>query len=68
MPATLHAIAVDTWGPTGSEAAFTGLFAAVVVDVFEVEGVDVAGDVSAMECWLRISGRRCRLRGARGEK
>lgn len=46
MAARLDAIAVDAWSARCSEASFAGLFAAVIVDVFEVEGVDVAWDIS----------------------
>ena len=43
---TLYTLAVDTWSSGSSEATFTSLFAAIEVDVFEVEGVDVTWDVS----------------------
>jgi hypothetical protein len=44
--ARLHALAVDTRGPFCGKAALTSLLAAIVVDVFEVERVDVAGKVA----------------------
>tara|TARA_R110002060_G_scaffold6181_1_gene9479 strand:- start:309 stop:554 length:246 start_codon:yes stop_codon:yes gene_type:complete len=43
----LNSIAVDAWSATGREASLTSLFAAIEVDVFEVEGVDMTWDVSA---------------------
>lgn len=42
----MNAIAVDAWGATGREASLASLFAAIEVDVFEVEGVDVTWDIS----------------------
>jgi hypothetical protein len=47
MASALHALAVDTRGTSSSEAALTSLFATIKVDVFEVESVDVAWDISA---------------------
>lgn len=47
VTAALNALAVDTGGSRGSEAAFTRSLFALVVDVLEVEGVDVARDVTA---------------------
>lgn len=49
VASTLHAFAVDTGGTSCGEATFAGLFAAIEVDVFEVEGVDVTGNVSVNE-------------------
>jgi hypothetical protein len=46
IASALYTLAVDTWGTTCSGATFPGLFAAIEVDVFEVEGVDVTGNVS----------------------
>lgn len=45
--AGLDASAEDSGGAAGGESAFACLFAALVVDVFEIEGVEVAGDVAA---------------------
>jgi hypothetical protein len=42
----LHSLAVHAWGASSSEAALASLVAAVEVDILEVEGVDVAGDIS----------------------
>lgn len=47
IASALHALAVDAWGTSGSEAALTSLITTIKVDVFEVEGVDVAWDISA---------------------
>jgi hypothetical protein len=47
IASTLYPLAVDARGTSSSEATLTSLLAAIEVDVFEVEGVDVAGDVSA---------------------
>jgi hypothetical protein len=47
IASALHTLAVDTRSTSSSEAAFSGLLAAIKVDIFEVEGVDVAGNVSA---------------------
>jgi len=44
--AGLDAFAVDAWGAVGGVLAGEGALATLVVDVFEVEGVDVAGDVA----------------------
>jgi len=46
IASTLYPLAVDAWGTSSSEATLTSLLTAIEVDVFEVEGVDVAGDVS----------------------
>lgn len=42
--ALLHALAVDTGGTAGGKAALARLLATVVIYVFEIEGVDVAGE------------------------
>jgi hypothetical protein len=42
----MHTLAVDTWGASCGEATFTSLIAAIKVDVFEVEGVNVPRNVS----------------------
>jgi len=44
----LHSLAVHAWGASSSEAALASLVAAVEVDILEVEGVDVAGDVAVV--------------------
>jgi hypothetical protein len=44
--AGLDSFAVDAWGAVGGVLAGEGALATLVVDVFEVEGVDVAGDVA----------------------
>jgi len=44
----LYSLTVNTWCTSGSESALTCLLLAIVVDVFEVESVDVAWDVSAI--------------------
>jgi len=46
MTTTLHPFAVDARGARCSEAALAGRLFAFVIDVFEVEGVDVAWDVA----------------------
>jgi hypothetical protein len=46
IASTLHALAVDTRGTRSREATLASLGAAIEVDIFEVEGVDVARDVS----------------------
>jgi hypothetical protein len=46
MAARLNSLAEDTWCPSSGETAFACLLAAVVVYPFEVEGVDMAGDVA----------------------
>lgn len=43
---SLDAAAVDAWGAAGVVDACAGFVTAFVVDVFEVEGVDVAGEVA----------------------
>lgn len=43
----LHLLAVDTGGMAAIVRASADLIAALVVDVFNVEGVDVAGEVAA---------------------
>jgi len=45
-PAILDALAVDSRRARGSVAALTSLPAAVIVDPFQVEGVDMAGEVT----------------------
>lgn len=47
IASTLDSFAVDTWSTSSSEAALASLIAAIEVDVFEVECVNVAGNVSA---------------------
>ena len=42
----LHLLAVDTGGMAAIVRASADLIAALVVDVFNVEGVDVAGEVT----------------------
>jgi len=42
----LYSLTVNTWRTSCSKAALACLFLAIVVDVFEVESVDVAWDVS----------------------
>lgn len=44
--AGLHALAVDARGMRRREAALSGLLPAIVVYVFDVEGMQVAGKVS----------------------
>ena len=44
----LHALAVDARGMRRREAALSGLLPAIVVYVFDVEGMQVAGKVSAI--------------------
>ena len=44
----LNPLAVDTRRTRGAEPALSGLFPAVVVDVLDVEGVQVAREVAAM--------------------
>lgn len=44
--ATLDAVRIDARGAIGGQGAQPGTPAAVKVDVFEVEGVDVTGDVA----------------------
>lgn len=44
--ASLDILRVDTWCPVGGKAALVGLLTTIVVDVYQVEGVDVSGDVS----------------------
>lgn len=46
LPTTLHILTINARRTTGREASLASLFAAVEVDVFEVEGVDVAGNVA----------------------
>lgn len=46
MASALHVVAVDTWRVTSNDAALPRLFLAIVVDVFDVEGVNVARQVS----------------------
>jgi len=46
MATALHALTIDAWSPGGGEVAFACLVAAFVVDVFYVEGVDMARDVT----------------------
>lgn len=46
MAAGLDAFAVYAGGTRRREAALPGLLFAVVIDIFEVEGVEVAGDVA----------------------
>ena len=46
IASALHPLAVDTWGTSSSETTLASLIAATEVDVLEVEGVDVAGNVS----------------------
>lgn len=67
MSTTLHTIAVDAWGAIGSEAALARLFATIIIDVFEVEGVDVTGDVSAA-IFISIDHRFTVAREERGEE
>lgn len=50
--ALLHALAVDTGGPVCGKAAITSLFTAVVVDVFDVKCVDMAGEDTALTAVL----------------
>ncbi len=45
----LNPLAVDAGRPGSAKPALSGLLPAVVVDVFEVESVDVAREVSARE-------------------
>lgn len=46
LTARLYPITVDTGGSARSIPTLSSLFSAVVVDIFEVEGVDMAWDVS----------------------
>jgi hypothetical protein len=43
-PTIIHAIAENTWGRSGSIDASLCLILALVVDVFDVEGMDMAGE------------------------
>ena len=52
----MNSIAVDAWSATSREAPLASLFAAIEVDVFEIEGVDMTWDVSAE---LVVSYRLC---------
>lgn len=71
LTSALYAFAVDAWGAGCGEAAFARLLFALVVDVFEVEGVDVAWDVAVemgrLDVFLRLreremgEGRRTRV-------
>jgi hypothetical protein len=47
IASTLHALAVNAWGTSSSETTLASLVAAIEVDIFEVECVNVAGNVSA---------------------
>ena len=51
-PAILYLVAEDTWGALRDAAHVCG-FLVVVVDVFEVEGVDVAWDVAGWVVSMR---------------
>jgi hypothetical protein len=55
MAARLNSLAEDTWCPSSGETAFACLLAAVVVYPFEVEGVDMAGDVAVHNVLVVIS-------------
>lgn len=44
----LHLLAVNAWRVAAVVNASTDLVASLVVDVFDVEGVDVAGEVTAV--------------------
>ena len=46
MPAGNDILAIDTRSSSSFQAALSCLFLAVIVDPFEVEGVDMAGNVS----------------------
>lgn len=50
QPTRLNVVAVDAACLLGGQLAQTALVAAIVVDVFEVEGVDVAGEVAVCHC------------------
>ena len=45
---SLDAAAVDAWGSSGVVDASSGFVASFVVYVFEIEGVDVAGEVAEL--------------------
>jgi len=45
----LYSVAIDTWGVSSGETALAGLLTTIVIDVFEVEGVNVAWDI-AKDC------------------
>lgn len=45
-PPTLHILAVDPWSALGGSIAQLAVFASIIVDVFKVEGVDMAGEIS----------------------
>ena len=49
IASALYALTVDTWGSGGSEAALASGVTTVEVDIFEVEGVDMAGNVAAKQ-------------------
>ena len=53
----LHSVAVDTRGVRGRKSPLPGLLAAVEVDVFEVEGVQVAGQDAAARTVSSAPGR-----------
>lgn len=44
--AGIDIIAIDAWSSSGVKVAPSRLFLALIVDVFKVEGVDMAGDVT----------------------
>jgi hypothetical protein len=48
MTSALDPLAIDARSTGCCEPAFTGLLFALVIDVFEVEGVDVAWKVAIM--------------------
>lgn len=46
VPAVLHITAVDARGAVGDDGALSQPLPAVVVNIFEIEGVDMTGDIA----------------------
>ena len=46
VPAILHIIAVDARSAVGDDGALSQPLPSVVIDILEIEGVDVTGDVA----------------------
>ena len=49
VPAILHITAVDAGSAVGDDGALSQPLPSVVVDIFEVKGMDVTGDITTYE-------------------
>jgi hypothetical protein len=60
-PTILHLLAVDTWREASVIGTCTDSVAVLVVDIFDIEGVDVAGEVSVSRKYAVTTKRYWRM-------